>query len=287
MTQKTRKKKQPTTLKEVLKTKLTKKQLEILPRAFDIVGSIAIFIDFPKELEKKEKMIGEALLGLHKHIETVAKKTGQHSGKYRTPKLRIIAGKRTKETTHKENAVQLKLHVEKVYFSTRSATERKRIAEQVKPGEDVLVMFSGCGPFVFVIAKNTKAKSVYGVEINPTAHKYAEENMKLNKAKNAILINGDVKKIIPNLNKKVDRILMPLPRGGEAFLDVALAAAKKNTTIHFYDFLKTEDIPTVAVKKIDSACKKAKKKCKILGHVKCGQFSPSTYRVCVDFNVLN
>ena len=46
-----------------------------------------------------------------------------------------------------------------------------------KPGEKVLVMFSGCAPYPVVIGRNTKAKEIYGIELNPLAHKFAEENV--------------------------------------------------------------------------------------------------------------
>lgn len=273
----------PRTIKEALEERLTLDELKFLPRGFDTVGTIAIFSDFPDELIKKEKIVGEALLSIYSHIKTVCKKTKQYSGKFRTPKLKIIAGKRTKETIHVENGVRLKLHVEKVYFSTRSGTERKRIAGLVKPGEDVLVMFSGCGPFVFCISKNTKANSVVGIEINPTAHKYALENIVLNKAKNTTLMCGDVNVVIPKLEKKFDRILMPLPKSAEDFLFAAFMAAKDGAIIHLYDFADEKVIPSQTVEKIDMACKKFNKKYKILSHVKCGQYSPGSYRVCVDF----
>jgi tRNA G37 N-methylase Trm5 len=90
---------------------------------------------------------------------------------------------------------------------------------------------------------------------------------------------------MPKLNKKFDRIAMPLPMGGEDFLDIALSAAKKGTIIHFYDFLREEQIPETAYEKIKNACKTAKKKCKILSSTKCGQYAPRTFRVCVDFKV--
>jgi tRNA G37 N-methylase Trm5 len=86
-------------------------------------------------------------------------------------------------------------------------------------------------------------------------------------------------------NKKFDRIAMPLPMGGEDFLDIALGTAKKGTIIHFYDFLREEQIPKAAYEKIKSACKKAKKKCRIISYTKCGQYAPRTFRVCVDFKV--
>ncbi len=82
-----------------------------------------------------------------------------------------------------------------------------------------------------------------------------------------------------------DRIIMPLPRGGENFLDVALRASQKGTIIHFYDFLHEDDF-NLAKEKVRKACAKAKRKHKILDMVKCGQYSPRTFRVCLDFMIL-
>ena len=270
-------------LKEFLKNKLTKKEAELVPASFEVVGDIAI-IEIPLELEKKEKIIGEALLNLHKNIKVVCKKDGIHTGIYRRQKLKIIAGERRKETLYKENNARIKLHVQDVYFSSRLSTERKRIYEQVKKGEDVLVMFSGCAPYVVTIAKNTEAKSVYGIEINPIAHKYGEENIKLNKLANVTLINGDVRLIAPALKIKFDRIAMPLPMTGENFLDSALSLIKDKGIIHFYDF-KDEDSFKISENKVKEACKTANKKCRILNLVKCGQVGKRNYRICIDFKV--
>jgi tRNA (guanine37-N1)-methyltransferase len=271
-------------LKELLSKKLTKKQLKMLPTSFDVVGDILIFNQFPEELEKKEKIIGDIILKEHKNVKIICKKTKKHSGIYRLPKLKIIAGQRRKETEHKENNVRLKLNVEKVYFSARSSTERKRIYEQVKDGEDVLVMFSGCGPFTIEIARNSNPKKVSAVEINPIAHEYAVENIKLNKVQDKVnLLFGDVNDILPKLKKKFDRILMPLPMWGEAFLELAISKVKKKGIVHFYDF--GEDTFQTAKIKVKEACKQTKKKCKILNAVKCGQFSPKVFRICIDFRV--
>ena len=186
-------------LKQILKKKLTKEELNLVPSSFDVVGSILIFSDFPKELEKKEKIIANTLIRELKNVKTVCKKTKKYSGKYRTPKLKIIVGEKTKKTTYKENNITLKLDVEKVYFSSRLSNERLRISKLVKHKENILVMFSGCAPYPCVIAKNTKANSITGIEINPIAHRYALENIKLNKLKNISLYQGDVKNIIPKL----------------------------------------------------------------------------------------
>jgi len=272
-----------TSLKKALSEFFSDEELERLKTAYDVVGDIAI-LEIDEEFIKKEKIIGATLLSLQKNIKTVLKKAGMHEGEFRTQAMDCIAGEDKRVTIHKENNVKLKLDVEKVYFSARSATERKRISEHVKEGESVLVMFSGCGPFVFVIAKNTKAKKIVGIEKNTVAHNYAVENMKLNKTDNVELIEGDVRKVLPD--EKFDRIIMPLPKSAEDFLDVALRNSKKGTIIHFYDFLDESEIPDVAVEKIKLACKKNKIGYKVLNHVKCGQFSPGTFRICIDFKVI-
>lgn len=274
------------TLKESLKNQLTKKQLGLVPSSFDIVGDLTIFSEFPKQLKNKEKVIAETLLKLHKNIRVVLKKTKRYSGKFRTPKLKIIAGEKRKETELRENNVRLKLNPERVYFSVRLATERKRIMEQVKNNEEILVMFSGIGVYPIIIAKNKKPKIIYSIEINPYACEYQKENILLNKIDNIKLFKGDVRKIVPKLNKKFDRILMPLPRGAENYLDIALKAAKKNSIIHFYDFLNGNEFYK-AEEKIKKACKKVKKKYKIINLIKCGQFGPGIYRICVDFKVIS
>jgi len=273
------------TLKDLLKNKLSKKELNLVPSSFDMIGKIIIFSDFPKQLSKKEKIIGSEILKNYTHIESIFKKIKKYSGKFRTPKLKLISGKNNKETIHKESNVRLKLNVEKIYFSPRLSEERKRIFKQVKNNETILVMFSGCAIYPIVIAKNTNSKEIYGIEINPTAHKYALENIKLNELENKIkLFLGDVKKVMPKINKKFDRIIMPLPKEAENFLNLALDKIKKNGKIHFYSFSEENNYGKLK-KIINEECKKKKKRCKIMNIVKCGQFSPGVNRVCVDFKV--
>ncbi|MAH33080.1 SAM-dependent methyltransferase [archaeon] len=271
-------------LKDFLKNKLTKKELDILPASFDVIGNIMIFSDFPEQLEKKEKIIGNEILKNYKHIRSVFKKTKKFSGKFRTSKLSLLAGDKSRETLYKENNTRLNLDVEKVYFSSRSSTERKRIFQLVKPNEIILVLFSGCGPYPIIISRNSQAKEIYSVEMNPTACKYQEKNIKLNKIKNISLIKGDARRILLNLNKKFDRILMPLPKGAENFLDLALIRIKKQGIIHFYTFSEEDKYDNIT-DMIKDECKKKKKKCRILRTVKCGQFSPRVFRICVDFKV--
>src|SRR3989338_4696313 len=122
-------------LKYYLKDKLSKKELELVPSSFDMVGDIMIFSEFPKELAKKEKLIGNIILQNYPHVKTILKKTKKYSGRFRLPKLKLVAGENRKETTHKENDVFVKLDVENVYFSPRMSSERKRISQLIRPNE--------------------------------------------------------------------------------------------------------------------------------------------------------
>jgi tRNA (guanine37-N1)-methyltransferase len=268
-------------LSDLLGKNLNTEELKFVPSSFDVVGDILIFADFPLQLEKKEKFIGECFLRTYKNLKVVCKKVRKYSGKFRTPVLKIIAGEKRKETLHRENKCLIKLDVEACYFSARLANERKRIASLVKPKEKVLVMFSGAGPFPLVIAKNSEASLIYGVEKNPVAHRYAQENLKLNKIANIRLFMGDVKSVLPRTRIKFDRVLMPLPKGAGTFLSIALPKLRKKGILHFYDFLNEDEFKR-AGEKLAMACKKARRKPEILDVVKCGQYSPHVYRICVD-----
>lgn len=271
-------------IREALQGKLTEKELTLVKQAFDMIGNIAI-LDIPKELIKKQKAIAEAVMKLNRQITTVVKKKGIHTGEFRIQHASYLAGERTKETVHRENGVMVKLDIGKCYFSPRLVTERKRIAGLVGQGEEILVMFSGVGIYCVVLAKNTKAKEIIGIEKNPVAHEYAEENVRLNKARNVRVYCGDVKNVVPKLKKAFDRILMPLPMGAEDYLDLALSVVKRKGIIHFYDFLHESEFPHVAEEKVLKACSTAGRKCKILQTVKCGDYAPRRWRVCVDVEV--
>lgn len=268
-------------LRELLLECLTEEEVSRVPSSYDIVGDIMIFSDFPEELTKKEALIAKCFLKAFKHIKVVCKKTRKYSGVFRTPKLKILAGERRKQTIHKENGCVIRLDIERCYFSARLASERLRIAQLVKPGELILVMFSGVAVYPLVIARNAKPRHIVAIEKNPVAHSYAKQNLALNKSSVIELIKGDVKRVVPKLSGKFDRVLMPLPKGAETFLNLAIPKVKRNGFLHFYDFADQKSLGDSA-KKVEEACKKLKRKCKIKSIVKCGQYSPKVFRVCVD-----
>jgi len=252
--------------------RLTKEEQRLIPKSYEIVGDILIFAGFPKELEKKEKEIAKDFLEKLKHVKVVAKKTKNFSGKYRLQKLKIMAGERRKKTIHTENGVKIKVNPEKTYFSSKSSTERLRITKLIKKEETVLVMFSGVAPYPLTIAKHSKAKEIYGVESNPDAHELGLQNIALNKFKNILLYKGDVRRVLPKIKKKFDRIIMPHPSDSEAYLRLAKSKLKPKGKIHMYILEKEENF-----KELKKKYKKYKPKL-----VKAGSPSPGKFRVCLD-----
>ena len=278
-------KRKPMRIEDLLQGTLSQKQLKLLPKSQEIVGNILI-LEVPEEFLDKEKAIAEAYLKLHPHVTTVVKKDQMHEGVFRTRKVKILAGRKTKETIHVESGVKIQLHLEKTYFSARTANERLRVAKLVKPGEEILVMFSGAGPFPLVLAKHSLAKKIWGIELNTFAHAYALNNIEMNNFQDKIeLYAGDVRVHLPKIKKKFDRVLLPLPKTSDEFLDVALPRVKKGGIVHLYRFLDEQDVAQ-EVKKVKAICAGLGHPVTIIRKVKCGQFSPGRFRYCFDMKVL-
>ncbi len=271
----------------LLNEKISKKILKELPSSYDIVGDIIIINIQNKEIIKKhKKLIGKSLLKIHPHVKTILNKEKEHHGKYRTQDLTYLYGEKRKETIIKENDCLLKTDVEKVFFSTRLVTERKRIAEQVKKGEIVGVFFAGVGPFAIEIVKLSKPKEVVAIELNPVGYKYLKENIKLNKMEDKIIpIKGDVKKKYKDYKDYFNRISMPLPKSAENFLDQAIYSVKDKGIIHIYNFVSKND-PYKEITKIIKE-KEIKNKCKIkiINKKILRSFSKTTVQIVMDLKI--
>lgn len=272
-------------LKTALQDIFSEKELNLLVRGYDVVGDIAITI-IPPELEHHETTIGEAILSINKNIKVVAKRDGVYSGEYRTIPLTIIAGERRKETIHKEFGVRLLLNPEKVYFSVRSGSERKRIAYLTKDSETILVMFSGVAPYPLVITRFNPSCSIVGIESNRHAHEFGLQNVKAGKAQNQVqLYHGSVEDVLPGINRHFDRIIMPLPKSSDLYLPLALEHLNETGWLHFYDF-QPPDGYNDSVQKIQSSCSGKER---FLQHSKvhvCGHCAPDIFRICVDAHIL-
>lgn len=251
---------------------------------YDVLGNIVI-VKFPRTTKRSEKLRwAKAFLRERVSVTTVVEKIGKFKGRLRMQATRHLAGEHTKEALYKENACVFRLNVDSCYFSPRLAAERAEVASLVKPGEHVLVLFGGVAPFAIVIAKARKAARVVSVELSRTCNRYALENVKRNKVAVEV-VAGDVRRVLPKINEKFDRVVMARPNLEEVFLDVAFPKVKRGGIIHYYGFCKEPSLDVMKEMILEEATK-AKRKIKIVRVKKAGDIGVRTWRYRIDIKVV-
>ncbi len=207
-------------------------------RSLDVVGDIAV-VRLKDDIRSRAAEIGEALMSVHPRLRAVAVDDGV-TGPLRLRDLTLVAGEGPLVTSHREHGVVLRVDLEHAYFSPRLATEHRRVANRVGPGERVLDMFSGVGPFAVLIAKLAAPSEVHAVDLNPRAVELVRENAEANGVGHLVTAHeGDARKVVPPLGR-FDRIVMNHPHGAHAFVDVALGASREGTEVHLH-LIGTED----------------------------------------------
>jgi tRNA (guanine37-N1)-methyltransferase len=209
-----------------------------LPSSFDVVGRVAI-IKLPEELVPHRRIVGRAVLAAHPNLRSVTLDRGVE-GEYRVRRLEVIAGGEDLETVHREYGVPLLVDPSKAYFSPRLATERWRVTRLVAPGEVVLDLFAGVGPWAILIAKHRSPRRVLAVDANPHAVEYLRRNVELNGVAEVVEpLGGDALNVASRVGK-VDRIILDFPHDPGRFFGASLAAAKDGTVVHYYEIAPRE-----------------------------------------------
>jgi len=292
-------------LKDKLKEIIPKEKWKYLPSSFEIIGSrekaIAI-VEIDENLNEFEKEIGKAIAELHKNVNVVLRKLSERIGEERIRKFKRIYGNENTEVIHKENGYLIKVDPTKVYFSAKEGEERKRIALKVKENENVLVMFSGVAPFAIAIAKfqpkvnkiycielnkiANEYNKIYCIELNKIANEYAKENVKINKvSEKVVLIEGKVEDVWKKIEKKFDRIIMPLPLKALEYLEIAIKLLKKDGIIHLYGISKEENLFKDIEERIEKIAKNLNVKFEIVERRKISLYAPRKWKVRIDIKV--
>lgn len=232
-------------LEATLRGQIPDDMIAKLPRAFDVIGDIAI-IELSEGMEEFSPVIGRGILRIAPHIRLVLRKSSAVDGMFRTRKFDVAAGVGGTETVHREFACRYRLDVSTVYFNPRLSNERMRVAQQVKPGEVVVDMFAGVGPYSVLIAKQQSESKVYSADINHAAVEYLKENAFTNGVADRVIpILGDTKQLArKELRGLADRVIMNLPSEANSYLAAASQILKEGAgIIHFYAFARRERGP--------------------------------------------
>jgi len=236
--------KPPRTLNEALWDKLPGKLRNLIPRSIDLVGSIAV-VEIAPELYPHRRVVGDAIMQVHRSIKTVLAKSSPVDGVFRVREFETLAGSGKTETLHRENDCLYHLDLSKVYFSPRLSHERVRVASEVREGETVVDMFSGVGPFSILIARKHQQVRIYAIDSNPDAFYYLKRNIEANRVGSKVSAYlGDARQVVQdNLKGVADRVIMNLPERAIEYVDAACNALKPTGgVIHYYEFSPEPDL---------------------------------------------
>jgi tRNA (guanine37-N1)-methyltransferase len=242
-------------LEKVLAQQLPSSIIPLVSKSFDVIGDIAI-IELSPAAEPYAKSIAEALMKVHKNVKTVYSKAGPITDNLRLRPLRHLLGDERTETIHRELGCRFKIDISKVFFSPRLSAEHKRVAKQVRPGECVVDMFAGVGPFSILISKRLNDVQVHAIDANPEAAKLIGENARMNKVQDRIKVwSGDVRVVVKdNLSGVATRVIMNHPSQAREFLEPAYNALRRDGGIvHYYTFAEGSDSESNARRELAAA----------------------------------
>ncbi len=202
------------------------------PRAFDQLGDIVI-VKIPPQLWEERAAIGAALLRF-KGARAAFHDAGV-TGEFRVRELERIAGEGTTATTVQENGVALHVDPAAAYYSPRLGMERARVASMCQPGEHAIDLFGGVAPQGIQLAK--MGATVDSCDLNPAACALAEQNAASNRVEDRVQVHcGDAREIAGTL-PPADRLIMNLPHGARAFLDLVPDLLRPGGTLHYHEIM--------------------------------------------------
>ena len=203
---------------------------------FDILGDIAVIT---RPSENGEVADASKIIEINKRIKVVLCKSGSVNGEFRLPSYRNVLGEDRTTTIHHENGCSFYIDLASVHFSPRLVRERALIANDVRNREIIINMFGGLGSFSIEIAKLKTHVKIFNVDINPDSIRLCLKNIILNRQRGKIIaVLADAKEVTQNLfQKKVNRILLPLPIMSKQYLNLAISKLNDGGIIHYYDFI--------------------------------------------------
>ncbi|KQC02852.1 MAG: methyltransferase, partial [Methanolinea sp. SDB] len=202
----------------------------VLPR-HEQIGGIAV-------MQERDLPGAESLLASRPSLHTILFPESQVEGDFRTRRFEVLAGTPTTKTDYTEYGLSFAIDLEAAYFSARLASERRRILALMSPGEQVLDMFAGVGPFALTLAG--QASFVVASDLNPVAVRLMVENIRRNRAVSVLPVLADANRLPALLPWKFDRVIMNFPLHAYRFLPSALRLCRLGGTIYCYALVSRE-----------------------------------------------
>lgn len=213
---------------------------ELLPSSFDIVGDI-VLVRLPDPMLRHRAAVGAALLAFVPGCRKVGLDRGVE-GVTRLRSLEPLAGVGGWATVHRENGLSFQVDLERAYFSPRLAREHARIADQVRPDEQVLDLFCGVGPFALTALRRQPKSTAIAVDVNPAAIALLRENAgRLGVTDRLEVVEGDAAQFLRQ-DRHFSRVVMNLPREGYKYATSVAHHVMPAGTLHHYEVVRKSDL---------------------------------------------
>ncbi|KAK8164332.1 guanine methyltransferase Trm5 [Phyllosticta citrichinensis] len=172
------------------------------PKRFTEVGHV-VHLNLGPEHEPYKKIFSQVLIDKSsRNIKTVINKLSNvgDENAFRTFKYEVLAGPDDLMVEHHEEKCLFRFDFGKVYWNSRLQEEHRRIVQKFVPGEVVVDVMAGVGPFAIPAGK--KRVFVLANDLNPESYAYMEGNITAN---------------------RVDKFVQPYNEDGHAFIRNAAA----------------------------------------------------------------
>lgn len=231
----------------------------VLPREQDGFSSFSkvghmVHLNLREHLFAYKNLIAQVLYDKVPNTRTVVNKLDAIDNTYRNFQMEVLAGDNDMMVKVCENKCTYEFDFSKVYWNPRLSTEHERIIGIVKPGDVLIDVFAGVGPFSIPAAK--KKCHVFANDLNPESYKWLNHNVKLNKINLDYIqtfnkdgrefIQTDVKDILSKyINTHNVHIVMNLPALASEFLNAFEGLYEdlevtKPAIVYLYCFAKGE-----------------------------------------------
>ena len=214
-----------------------------VPSGFQIVGHVAL-LQLHEGLSEFAQIIAEATMEFDHRIRSVAVKTNPTKGIMRKPGYKLVAGDSNTVTEHVEGGVLFRLDPLRLTFSAGNVAERMRLSNIIERDEMILDMFACVGQFSLHIAKKTGSR-VVAIEINPEAHRFLVENIKLNGVEDRMqALLGDCRKMHPV--NEANRVILGYLHNTIEYLPYALKSLREDGGyVYLHAALPKRDTPNI------------------------------------------
>jgi len=152
--------------------------VEEVPSAFETVGHIA-HLNLRDDLLPYKRLIGQVILDKNApRIRTVVNKMGKIENTFRVLPMEVIAGEDDMEAKVIQHRIHFAFNFAEVYWNSRLEQEHARLVSTFQPGQTILDLTAGVGPFAIPAAK--KGCTVHANDLNPRCVAYLAKNAKAN-----------------------------------------------------------------------------------------------------------